>query len=357
MIMNLLHTKRDIKMTFENVLEEPKLAFKMLAFNDDAKLKDKLLKQVIWHREQDKIISGSYGNIGDDNFRGCAVGCTLHSYAIINKIKIATNKHKSYELFGIPQLLARLEDGIFEGLPAKKQHFWPEQFISAIHVGADLSTVWPKFAVWLLTDKKHGVIQYAKNNNQLETIQRVADLYKKGATKKEFMDAAYAADDAADAADAADADVYAADAAAADAAYAAYAAAADAYAAAADAADAADAAYADVYAADAAAADAADAAADAADAADAAYAAAYAAYAADAAAADAADAAAYAAYAADADADVYAAAAYAAYAAAAATAVAAYAAAYNYAARKKAKQDIRIAQSKKLISLFKACKP
>ena len=304
MIMNLLHTKRDIKMTFENVLEEPKLAFKMLAFNDDAKLKDKLLKQVIWHREQDKIISGSYGNIGDDNFRGCAVGCTLHSYAIINKIKIATNKHKSYELFGIPQLLARLEDGIFEGLPAKKQHFWPEQFISAIHVGADLSTVWPKFAVWLLTDKKHGVIQYAKNNNQLETIQRVADLYKKGATKKEFMDAAYAADDAADAADAADADVYAADAAAADAAYAAYAAAADA-------ADAADAAY----------------------------------------------AAAYAAYAADADADVYAAAAYAAYAAAAATAVAAYAAAYNYAARKKAKQDIRIAQSKKLISLFKACKP
>jgi hypothetical protein len=159
----------------------------MQAFNNDTELKNKLVEQVIWHREQDRIIAGTYGKFADKNFKGCAVGCSLHSYGIINKIEIDTSDHKSYELFGIPRLLAKLEDGIFEGLLEKEQKVWPEQFMQAINVGADLSTVWPKFAVWLLVDKKHGVIQYAKNDRQ-----RVADLYKKGGTKKEFAAAAYA---------------------------------------------------------------------------------------------------------------------------------------------------------------------
>ena len=309
----------------------------MKAFNGDTELKTKLVEQVIWHREQDMIRAGTYGSFSDAKFRGCAVGCSLHSYGLIKGINLDTSDHKSYELFGIPRLLARLEDGIFEGLPKKEQQAWVEQFMSAINVGADLSTVWPKFAVWLLIDKKHGVIQYAKNDRQRQVIQRVANLYKTGGTKQEFKAAAaYAA--------------YAvADAAYADAAYAAAAYAVAVAAAAADAADAAayavavaaaDAAVAAAYAV-AVAAYAADADADSAAAADAADAAAYA-VAVAAAAADAADAAAYAVAVAAADAD-------AAYAVAvAADAAAAY-------ARKKARFTTRITQSKKLISLLKAC--
>ena len=139
---------------------------------------------------------------------------------------------------GIPRLLARLEDGIFEGLPFEVAKEWPEKFLEAINVGADLSDVWPKFAVWLLTDKDHGVIKFSKNDMQRNAIQTISDLYKryKEVTKKEWQYAAAAAAAYANAAYvAADA---AADAAYADAAtYAAYAAAyaADAAAYAADA--------------------------------------------------------------------------------------------------------------------------
>jgi hypothetical protein len=115
---------------------------------------------------------------------------------------IDTSDHKSYELFGIPSILARLEDSIFEGLPKKQQQLWPEQFLSSINVGADLFTIWPKFVVWLLIDKKFGVIQYAKNKQQRLSIQKVADLYKNGGTPKEFKNAADAAQLAAAAADA-----------------------------------------------------------------------------------------------------------------------------------------------------------
>ena len=174
----------------------------MLAFNNDLQLKTDLLKQIILHREQDRIVSGSYGNFSDENFKGCAVGCSLHSYGIIKGIKIDTAKHSNYELFGIPRVLARLEDSIFESLPEKQQQLWPKQFMSAINVGADLSTVWPQFAVWLLVDKKWGIIKYAKNEQHKKAIQKVAELYKNGGTKQEFInaaDAAYAYADAYDA--------------------------------------------------------------------------------------------------------------------------------------------------------------
>jgi hypothetical protein len=272
----------------------------MQAFHNDPQLKQDLLAEVAKHRLADSIIKGTYGEFGGSQFKGCAVGCSLKSYANIKGIELSTSNHGLYEEhFGIPRILARLEDRIFEGLPDDLAQTWPERFFNAIKPGADLTKVWPKFAIWLLIDAEHGVIKYASRPDCRSAIQRVAELYQSNGTKEEFRAAAAAAYAAAAAADAAAA---AAAAYAADAADAAYAAADAAAAAAYAAADAADAAY--------AAADAADAAAAAAAATDAAYAAADAADAADAAAdaatdaaTDAADAAADAADAADAAAD------------------------------------------------------
>ena len=216
----------------------------MKAFNNDAQLKSDLIAEVIKHRKYDAIVKGSYGDMpgieaensyGDEEedviFKGCGIGCTIHSYAIIKGVVLDTSDHKIYEQFGIPQLLARLEDSIFEGLPSTHYKKWPKQFLSSIPVGADLSTVWPQFAQWLLTDKKWGVIQYAKTEQQRSAIQKVSDLYRDGGSINDFK-IAYSAAAAADAAagDAAAAgyaaDIYAAyaagyaaaDAAAADAA-------------------------------------------------------------------------------------------------------------------------------------------
>jgi hypothetical protein len=212
---------------------------KMKAFLGDPGIKEKFLSRVRAHREADELIKGSYWEGG----KGCAIGCTIHS-----------GKHPDYEwLLGIPQILARLEDEIFESLPNGSAMLWPERFLSAIEPGADLSLVWPRFAVWMLGDEKWGVLQFAKSARSKRSIQSVADAYRSviddGDTKKHDWAAlrsaaAYAAaayDDYADYADKADyAAAYGAAYAAAYA-YAAYAAYAAAYAAyAADHAGAAD---------------------------------------------------------------------------------------------------------------------
>ena len=203
----------------------------LIAFNNDPKLKAGLVREINKHRVQDRLVNGTYGKLSQGQaFKGCAVGCSIRSYCLLTKESLETGNHSNYEKFGIPQLLARLEDGIFEGLSRQDSKEWPVLFMSSIPVGADLPGVWPKFVQWLLVDPVHGVIRYAKTDAQKKAIQRVADLYAMSskATKDEFREAAracrnaYAADAAADAADAAYA-AYAADAAA-DAAYAAYAA-------------------------------------------------------------------------------------------------------------------------------------
>jgi hypothetical protein len=222
----------------------------MIAFHGKQEIKDKYLDRIRKHRAADELISGATGEGG----KGCAVWCTLNKYS-----------HAAYETeLGIPQSIARLEDGIFEALPEAVAMEWPERFLASIEPGADLSLVMSHWFVWMLTDSQDGVLQYAKTERSRETIQKVSDLYARRAAGENVGDkelrsaAAYAAAYAADADAAADAAytaaAYAADAAA-DAADAAYTAAAYADAAAADAADAAYAAAADaVYAADAAAA-------------------------------------------------------------------------------------------------------
>jgi len=140
---------------------------KMLAFHNKKEVKQFYLDRIKLHQELDEIHQGEYVNEKEKKY--CAVGCTLHS-----------SNHQSYETeLGIPVILARLEDKIFEGLPKHRMKTWPYEFISVIKIGADLSGVWPKFAVWLLTDDKHGVLQYIKNQEQKTAINRVSDYYSR----------------------------------------------------------------------------------------------------------------------------------------------------------------------------------
>src|ERR1700737_2945176 len=137
----------------------------MLSFHSQQSIKDFYLARVRAHREADEIIHGTYW----ENGKGCAVGCTVHS-----------DSHAAYETeLGIPRILARLEDWIFESLSNGRAKDWPGQFLAAIEPGRDLSLVWPRFVVWLMTDAKWGVLQYAKREASKKAIQDVADAYQK----------------------------------------------------------------------------------------------------------------------------------------------------------------------------------
>ena len=212
----------------------------MHAFYGNQELKSGLIEQMRGHRLADQVRHGFYWQNG----KGCAVGCAIHT---------DSNPHAECERrYGVPRLLVKLQDRIFEGLPSPEDVYWGERFWEAVPVGADLSLVWPQFALALLSDPGHGVLRYVQAERftrQKGAIEAVVAYYRKWVdTQKKPADVAYAHAAADAAADAAAAHA-AADAIAAD-----YAIAAADYAIAADASD-----YA-IAAADAAADYAADAA-------------------------------------------------------------------------------------------------
>lgn len=74
------------------------------------------------HHDADNFVKGQYW----ENGKGCVVGCLIKS-----------GNHIEYEKrFGIPVMLANLEDNIFEGLPDKDSKEWPLQFLNAFEVGS-----------------------------------------------------------------------------------------------------------------------------------------------------------------------------------------------------------------------------
>jgi hypothetical protein len=144
----------------------------VIAFHGKQRVKEFYLKRLREHRTADQLRQHFeyWSKDGEDGlFRGCALGCTLHS-----------GDYAAYEAeLGIPSVLALLEDGIFESLPSARAMAWPEEFLSAIRPGADLKAVWPQFAYWLLVDPEYGLMQFAERSKTKESVQKVGHLYKR----------------------------------------------------------------------------------------------------------------------------------------------------------------------------------
>jgi len=133
---------------------------KLAAYHGDPKIKEKYVSRMKAHIAADELIQGT----GFENGKGCAVGCTLDSY-----------EHGRYPIeLGVPEVLAYLQDAIFEGLPVGEDKAFPLAFLEAIKEGADLSLVWPKYAVWLLSDPIHGTFQYCSESGKAAAMQVVA---------------------------------------------------------------------------------------------------------------------------------------------------------------------------------------
>lgn len=136
----------------------------MLAFHNDPDLKDRKLAQVQAHEAADEIVKGLYW----ENGKGCAVGCTVHS-----------GDCGAYETeMGIPQMLARLEDHIFEGMSNEAAKRSPVRFIMAVRPGADLTLVGWKFLHWLVVDV---VGRHGTDNVKAATVDAIDVLRRRAA--------------------------------------------------------------------------------------------------------------------------------------------------------------------------------
>ena len=140
-----------------------------------------MLAEIAEHRAQDQIIKGTYGQGSNGDWKGCAVGCSIHSYNRKRGTKYSAGDHAAYEsALGIPRSLAYLEDTIFENLPDDLSLDWPKRFMEAPKVGADLSLVTARFMVWLLADENDGVIRFAGEHEVVRSaILAVAALYQR----------------------------------------------------------------------------------------------------------------------------------------------------------------------------------
>jgi hypothetical protein len=140
----------------------------MISYLGKTKLKTMFVKEIENHRKLDMIIQGTYGQ-ENGTWKGCAVGCSIHSLNIKLKKNYSTSDHSVYEKeLGIPEWLARLEDIIFEGLSVEESKKWPEQFAKAIPVGVNLEPVKWKFCAFIL-----------KENIELVLTLKISDELKK----------------------------------------------------------------------------------------------------------------------------------------------------------------------------------
>ena len=154
----------------------------MLAYKGDKKLKAGILKEMKSHRKADQIIKGTYGK-ENGVWKGCAVGCAIHSLNLKKKTSWQTDDHSVYETeLGIPRALAFLEDSIFENLPQGKAQDFAVDFLEAVQVGSDLTLIVPKFMVWLMDedDKQMPALPDADEMRALkEAVETIRVLYKR----------------------------------------------------------------------------------------------------------------------------------------------------------------------------------
>ncbi len=149
----------------------------MQSYKNDPQLKVLLLEETRAHREADQIVQGSYGDFIDGKWRGCAVGCAIHSLNERLGTDYETSDHSALEeAVGWPEWLSRLNDTIFEHLPKEQAMLWPEQFAEAIPVGVSdqaFERVKWQFCAFLLK----------------ENIERVLSLDIANELKKQVVDA------------------------------------------------------------------------------------------------------------------------------------------------------------------------
>lgn len=112
-----------------------------------------MVADMIAHRKADELVAGIYGDFEDGKFRGCAVGCSIHT---INRLRGTNYGYGDYAALaaeiGAPLALVQLQDCAFENLRVKDRKRWLERFYRAMPEGVDLSAAVPRILVRLLRE-------------------------------------------------------------------------------------------------------------------------------------------------------------------------------------------------------------
>jgi hypothetical protein len=155
----------------------------MLSYQGDSGLKARFVGHVLRHQAEDRVLQGTYGLIDESGqWKGCAVACSLRSLDEVTGVRTVVDNRshgRLAERLGIPLELAYLEDRTFEGLSVELARGWPARFAEAIPVGRDLTMVWARLALWMLSDPESGVLRLARSERTKSGIAGVVALYQR----------------------------------------------------------------------------------------------------------------------------------------------------------------------------------
>jgi hypothetical protein len=164
----------------------------MLSYHNDDNLKRLIVLEMQKHKDNDQFIKGAYGR-ENGVFKGCAVGCAIHSFNNALHTNYLTNDHIVFEeAIGVPEWLARLQDVLFEGLPSDESSQFAVNFLSSIPVGINLEPIKWKFCAFILKRNIHLISNIVNLTEELrkkviESIQQVLQLHE-AAIKKGTWD-------------------------------------------------------------------------------------------------------------------------------------------------------------------------
>jgi hypothetical protein len=134
------------------------------------------------HYAADMLIKGTYADEEAENFKGCSVGCFLHSAfpkKSVTAISEMSNKHALVaKHYGYPEWLALLQDTVFEGLPNGESAKWHVQLaesIAALPADVDWGLVLHRVHVGILR------VSYQTAGTAQEAVKAVLDLHERAA--------------------------------------------------------------------------------------------------------------------------------------------------------------------------------
>lgn len=136
----------------------------MEAFNGQAELKQETINRLRDHIDSGKLVHGVEYKDGEGGPVGCIVGSFTHS--LFEK------------RLGIPAPLAHALEVIYDGLRGDKDQPFALDFLESIEPGADLSMVWPRFLLRVLTDEQNGLLAYAPDDTERAAKRVVALLQR-----------------------------------------------------------------------------------------------------------------------------------------------------------------------------------
>ncbi len=119
----------------------------ILAYHGQKELKKSYIDRLKAHRKAEELVQG-IGFESNGQTKGCNIGCLFDYY----------DHAKGAEESGIPEVLLKLADKLFEGLPVKEANDFAIAWPKAIKPGADLSKVKWRFCAFILKENIERVL-------------------------------------------------------------------------------------------------------------------------------------------------------------------------------------------------------